>query len=350
MKLNPKGSPASRLWVIAEEPLPKDKDKGYLFSSNMGWSYDKLMGEAGIKDYYCTYFELGEKKLYDDINHYKPPFLVCLDTSGGFLLPQIKTLESTNLWAGSLLVSDRINYGHYIMPTFGPMTCIRDWTERTIVKYIDYGKLRDEIEYYNRTGMHQALPGRKLEIDLSYDALLWKLGQWLGDSTIEYISVDIETVYPKEKSDYFGHPGYPVTVGIAISPSYGISFSLFHDSTQESGKVWRALARLMAAKKIIGQNFHSFDAWFFDMLGMPCRRDMINDTMHRHAVLWPELPHKLQFLTRQYTRQPYYKSEGHGWSLKDLTKLKRYNALDVTVTYEIFLKQEEEFDERPYLR
>jgi hypothetical protein len=54
-------------------------------------------------------------------------------------------------------------------------------------------------------------------------------------------------------------------------------------------------------------------------------------------------------MTRQYTREPYYKDEGHGWSFKDMRKLKRYNALDVTVTYEVYLAQEQEFKERPHL-
>lgn len=348
-KLSPKGSPSERLWIIAEEPLSKDKDRGFLFSSAMGWSYDKLLHEAGLSSYYCTYFE-SEAEALAELDRYRPPLIVCLDTSSNALIPNIQSREQVGLWASSLLISSKLSYPHYIIPTFGPETCISDWTERQVVKYIDYGKIRGELDFWQQHHYLQPLPSRKLVIDLPLPALLFEFAQWLANPAIQYLSVDIETIYPKEKSEFYGHPGYPVTVGIAISPSYGISFSLFQDTTENTIRLWRALATLLAAKEIIGQNFHAFDAWFFEMLGMPINRFKIQDTMFRHAVLWPELSHKLQFQTRQYTRQPYYKSEGHGWSMKDMDRLKRYNALDCCTTFEIWLEQEKEFDERPHLR
>ena len=86
------------------------------------------------------------------------------------------------------------------------------------------------------------------------------------------------------------------------------------------------------------------------MLGFRIDKTKVVDTMIRQHILWPELPKDLAFMSRQYTREPYYKDEGHGWNMKNMTKLKRYNALDTTVTFEVYLAQEKEFDERPYLR
>ena len=348
-KLGSKGTPAERIWLIAEGPLSKDSNKGFLFSSPMGWSYDKILQEMGISKYYTTYFESSDEA-QDTLNKFLPPIIVLLDKAGSLLLPQIRRKEDCNLWAGSLLTSDKLSYSHYCIPTFGPETCVADWTERQIVKYIDYGHVKDEYDYYTDYGHLRPLRGRTLDIDLPLGVVLHRLEYWAAATSIEYISVDIETVYPREKSEYFGHPGYPVTIGIAISPDNGISFSLFQDETKESVALWKALGKLLLSKKIIGQNFFHFDEWILRMLGMPCDRMKIVDTMFRHAILWPELSHKLQFQTRQYTRQPYYKSEGHHWSPKDLERLKRYNALDCCVTYEIFLAQEEEFNERPHLR
>jgi hypothetical protein len=57
----------------------------------------------------------------------------------------------------------------------------------------------------------------------------------------------------------------------------------------------------------------------------------------------------LQFLTRQYTREIFYKDEGHSWNLKNMNKLRRYNCLDVCVTYEVYDEQEEEFKRRGHL-
>jgi len=350
-KISPKGSPSERLWIIAEAPLPKDIDSGYLFSSAMGWSFDKLLGEAGLSRYYITYFEDSNvQATFDSINKYRPPLVVCLDKSISHFFPNIKRKEEVSLWAGSLLQSDRLSFPHYLVPTFGPEVCVSDWTERQIVKYIDLGKVRDELEYNKATNLLRPLKARQLLVDLDFNQILFYLSEWRTLATP--LSVDIETIYPKKGSNLYDHPGYPIVVGIAISDNFGISFPLFvfEWTTEQSIKLWRALSLLLEDREIIGQNFHSFDSWYFDMLGIRIDRFKILDTMHRHAVLWPELPHKLQFLTRQYTRQPYYKSEGKGWSIKDLTGLKRYNALDCCVTYEVYNAQEGEFRLRPHLR
>ena len=87
----------------------------------------------------------------------------------------------------------------------------------------------------------------------------------------------------------------------------------------------------------------------FESLGFNISLEKVQDTLLRHHILWPELSHKLQFMTRQYTREPYYKDEGHGWSVKYMDRLRRYNCLDVCVTYEIYEAQEQEFKERPHL-
>lgn len=348
-KISPMGSPAERLWIIAETPLPKDKDKGYLFSSAMGWSYNKLLGEAGLRSFYIDYFDPANPQLLvDKLNQYKPAIIITLDKSGSYLLPQIKRAEDINLWAGSLLSSDKLSYPHYIIPTFGPEKCISDWTERQVVKYIDLGKAKGELEFYVSNGNLNPLPSRNLMVDLDFYSLLGKLQNWL-DKDIPYISVDIETVYPREKSEYYGHPGLPMTIGIAPSSNHGISFELFREDKDETRKLWRALANLLKNKDIIGQNFFLFDSNFFRMLGMPVNLMRVHDTMFRHAVLWPELDHTLAFLGRQYTREPYYKGL-HSWKPGQLTELKRYNALDCCVTYEVFLAQEEEFNVRPHLR
>ena len=139
-------------------------------------------------------------------------------------------------------------------------------------------------------------------------------------------------------------------MGIAPSSTFGISFNLFRDNVSENRKLWRSLEGLLVSRAILGQNFFNFDALFFEALGFRINLDTAQDTLLRHHILWPELSHKLQFMTRQYTREPYYKDEGHGWSIKNMGKLRRYNCLDVCVTMEIYLAQEEEFKQRPHLK
>jgi hypothetical protein len=53
----------------------------------------------------------------------------------------------------------------------------------------------------------------------------------------------------------------------------------------------------------------------------------------------------------QYTRLPYFKDEGKGWTLREgLPKLKRYNCLDACSTYEVWEEQETEFADNPSLK
>jgi hypothetical protein len=122
------------------------------------------------------------------------------------------------------------------------------------------------------------------------------------------------------------------------------------ESISETKELWTHLDILFRNTITIGQNFFNFDLYYYEYLGFEFDYTRIEDTLIRHHVLWPELPHKLQYLCRQYTREPYYKDEGQGWSVKNMDNLKRYNALDATVTYEVFEGEEEEFAERPHLR
>ncbi|HEY1646300.1 MAG TPA: hypothetical protein VGF75_08155 [Candidatus Saccharimonadales bacterium] len=359
MIISPKGSPISKLWVIAEAPLKKDVDKGYLFSSPMGWSFDKMMNDVGLTNYFVTYIEPTDTahpqykdKVIAAMNQYQPVLILSLDMGAATLLPtKLRTSSDIEKQAGSLLQSSALNYEHYIMPTFGPQACMANWTQRQVVKYIDLGKLKEEFTYWQIEGQLNPLPSYQLDIDLDIDfpRLLNKLTNWT-DPLVPKLSVDIENIYPRDKSDFYGHPGYPVILSMAPNPVHGISFHLFRESSHETALLWKAIARLLATKKIIGQNFFSHDSWYFDLLGMKVDRFNIIDTMYKHAVLWPELPHKLQFLTRQYTRQPYYKDENSGAGKKERERWMRYNATDACVTFMVDNGMEEELNDRPHLR
>ena len=214
--------------------------------------------------------------------------------------------------------------------------------------YFDLQKLREEHTYWKACGHLKPLMYRKL---LYTD---FEIGELLGHiesfKSRPLISVDIETCYPKADSEFYPHPGYPLTIGIADSPYFGISFNLFRESQSETLMLWRALDSLLSTVPQLGQNYFNFDAHYLQMLGFKLPLDKCVDTLIRHHVLWPELPHKLQFQTRQYTREIYYKDEGHRWSLKSMDRLRRYNCLDVCVTFEIYLEQETEFNQKPQLR
>ena len=323
------------------------------------------MQDAGFKDYYVTCL-MPTKDAFTGgdwesrINNHKPKIIIPLDSAGGqFNKALIPTRRGANYdeekdseiskYAGSLLQCDRFQWPHYVVPTYGPDFIARQWKQRDIVVSCDLQKAALELEYWRKNGILQPLPIRTCQIDFScFDELLHII---MDMRNTPIISNDIETIYPRDKSVWKGlHPGYPITIGLASSASFGISFNLFRDNVVETRELWRALNNLFKETIQLGQNFFNFDINFYKMLGFEIDPKRVIDTMIRHAILWPELQHKLQFLTRQYTRQPYYKDEGHGWSLKDMRGLKHYNCLDVCVTREVYDEQEKEFEERPHLK
>jgi hypothetical protein len=289
------------------------------------------------------------------LNQVKPPLILVLGDVAGYFLPELREPKSYGTsagqlqkYAGSLLHCDMLQYPHYMIPMYDPMRCVQDWTERNVSTYIDLGKVKDELEFFNKNNALKPLPERVLKYgNMELDEILSYLDRF-RNATI--LSDDIETVYPRKGSAYLPHPGYPITLGLADSAMFGISFNLFREKPSENRELWRRLDKLFYdAPILLGQNFFNFDALFHNALGFRIRLDRVQDTLLRHHILWPELSHKLQFMTRQYTREPYYKDEGHGWSIKHMDKLRRYNCLDVCVTYEIYEAQELEFKQRPQL-
>jgi hypothetical protein len=354
--------------VVVQKPFKNDKDKGFLFSSSMGYVWHKMMVDAGIPDYYAISAQpdLDHLESYANVsgmlNQYKPPFIIMIEEAGLGYCPELtpkykgkdydpETDTDISKYCGSLLTSSNLRYPHYIIPTYSAATVIRQWQERDITISCDLSRVKAELDYWRQYGILQPLPDRKCKIDFdSFDELLWNISNM--SSTSRIISNDIETVYPRDKSVWKGlHPGYPITIGLASSSGFGISFNLFRDSVVETRKLWRTMDALFSETIQLGQNFLvGFDLNFYEMLGFNIKPEHCIDTMIRQHTLFPELPKTLQFMTRQYTRQPYYKDEGHGWSIKDMQGLKHYNCLDVCCTFEIYEAQEKIFNERPELR
>lgn len=356
-----KGNPAAPVWVIVERPYDKDAAKGYLFSSGLGYVWDKMMQSAGLNDYYVASRapDLDDHHSYaiieNEINHYHPTIILPLGDAGKHFCSVLRTKpkkgeeEKTELdkYAGSLLTSDLIKYPHYIIPTYTPDKIVQDWSLRDITVSLDLGKAKDELDYFRKNGKLQELPKRELKFDLSFGETIAYLDYF---RTKNLLSIDIESIYTNMKSAFYPHPGYPISIGIADSPNLGVSFNLWWEDPDKNILLWRKLNEVLKNATNLGQNYFNFDFPRLDSLGFGIDSAKIQDTLIRHHILWPELPHKLQFQTKQYTREPYYKDEGKRWSSKELKSLRRYNCLDVCVTFEVYLRQEEEFNERPYLR
>ena len=357
------GQPTARVWCVFAAPYNTDVPKGALLSGGMGNVYLKMFQEAGFNtsDIYFvsrapnTDDNHAFANIEGQLDQFKPPLVLVVGDVAGWFLPELR--EKTGVvtspgqlqkYAGSLLESPSIKYPHYCIPVYGPDRCVQDWAERNITTYIDFGKLRDEFLYWRQHGILQPLPQRILKYqDMDLDELLSYLDRF---RSAPILADDIENpTYNVQK--YKPHPGYPFLLGLSDSPSFGISFKLFRDSPVENRELWRRLDKLLYdCPLLLGQNIFNYDVAFHAMLGFRIRLGRVQDTLIRHHILWPELSHKLHFMTRQYTREPYYKDDGHGWTHKYLNKYRRYNALDACVTFEVYNGQEEEFKQRPHLK
>lgn len=366
MILKDRGDIKSPIWVILDAPYDTDTDKGYLLSGGYGFIFDKMWKEAGINvEPFITCFKPdievpnAYRNIVGDLDQLRPPFIVplgdcvsrlCKTTQKKNKKGNVKFEASLEKYAGSLLTADELHYDHYVIPCVAPDYIARDWAYRDIAISIDLGRVREEFNYFSNNKHLDPLPIRHLLTEPSFSEVMGFLNSLRNRS---YISTDIETIRPrksKEGSSFLHHPGYPYTISFAYDSKNAISFSLWDYDPEENLRIWREVDYLLTNVPQIGQNYFTFDSHFLEALGFrPCL-NKCQDTLIRHHILWPELPHKLQFQTKQYTRQPYYKDEGKQWSPKYKKALMKYNCLDTTVTYEVFERQEEEFAERPYLK
>jgi len=359
------GDEKSPVWIIVGEPYAKDSETGYLFSSGQGYSFKKIwkLANVGCDPFICSLRPcLGATydnatRLYmmlEEINKHKPSIIVPMcDELLTYLVPRTTQAKEHNSslrkWSGSLLTCDAIQHPHYIIGTHPPDWVNMNWDYHEIQAFIDFGHVKEEYEFIQKNGFLQSLPQRTLLTEPPIDILLDYLRSCCG---LPYVSVDIETIRPRKKSYYeaeIHHPGYPYTIAIAKNAHDAISFS-FWDYIDHVHLIWRRLNELLSKTPQIGQNYFLFDSHYLEALGFYIYLAGCQDTYFRHHILWPGLEHKLQFQTKQYTREPFYKDEGKNWSSRFKRQLMIYNAKDAAVTYEIWEKQEEEFNDRPHLR
>lgn len=291
------------------------------------------IGECGIPlDVFTISF-------IDELRAYKPSIIIATgNTSLGALCPF--TLGKNGqarigTFRGSLLKSSLLDWDHYVIPMYHPAFILREWSERPVgVFCIERG--REEFEYYKQTGKIRPLPERIIRTQPPYPELVEFLRNCLYPVPVR-VSNDIELVGGR----------LPYTIAIAISPWNCVAFTLEGYETEQLCEIWTLVNDILRYCPQLGQNYIGFDCTWLEYLAFEPNIELADDTMVLHHILWPELPHKLQFLTMQYTREPYYKDEGRKWKPKDgIGRLLRYNGLDSCVTFECMDCMEAELLER----
>lgn len=359
-----RGTLGRPILILGEAPGADEEQHGTPFVGSSGKLLNQLLVEASLKTedmWFTNPYKVRppdndleklptrgislreyEDAFFEQLEETKPVFIVCTgNTPLSLLCPFTKDRKTGETgitkWRGSLLTSPALAWEHYIIPVLHPAYLLRDWSEKDTNVFC-LKRVQEEFEYWKINGKIQPLPQRELIVYPTADVAMGYLSDCLASP--RHISVDIELLKRR----------VPNLISFALSPKSAVSLSFwdYHDDVRV--KLWRLMDRILAEKKIIGQNYTSFDAHWLWRLGFNVTCERVEDTRIRHNVLWPELSHKLQFLVMQYTREPYYKDEGRNWTAKDgKEQYARYNCKDTTCTYEVFEGQEEEFLGRPEL-
>lgn len=364
--MNNRGNISSKLWLLQNFSEVKEADKAAneLFAGTSGYHFNKMLEEAALPVgdiFYCVNSDT--QATIDLMNLYRPTIiLLCGPETTKEFCPEVankkKPFEvSLDKQAGSLLQSPKILYPHYCIPIWPVDKIYQDWSYRDVYINLDLGHARDEYKDFEVQGRITPLPTYRFLVEPSFGELkdyffdkLFKSRQ-VSAGDIETIGHQIRAKKLNKLSNpkLLGHPGYPYVMGLANSQTEAVSFSLWDYTVEQLVQIWRWLDALFQSITLIGQNFFNFDAIWLEALGFAINFKKIIDTYIRQHILWPELPRSLQFMTKQYTRTPFYKDEGKHWSPKQKKAYMRYNALDCCVTYEVYLAQEKEFKERPQL-
>lgn len=372
----PRGNAVSNsLCVIGEAGGEQEELRGYSFVGPSGQEQDRMLNEAGARPSECYFTNVFKvhppdnkiprlkeygipdtlyyEELLEELSIIKPKVIVlCGQIPTYFLCPQTRPrvkknkktgevkegTQSFSRWRGSLLISPLLHWEHYCVPVYHPSYILREWSERQL-SVLFYSRAAEELSYSIRhSGGLSPLPAYNISLQPDFD----KLKQFLVRCTKSSnpIFVDIEKPFWKKKECDIIY-----SIAIAISPTEAVSFCIWDYTVEQLYTIFRLLDYIFRCKKVYNQNWFLFDSDWLESYGFTVNIDLSDDIRTRHHILWPELPHDLGFMTSQYTRQPFYKDEGKGWNIKEgKNQLLHYGGLDVCVPYEIWNRQEEEFN------
>lgn len=369
-----RGNFGGPICFVGEAPGADEDQAGVPFIGAAGRELDRMLSEATLDSTTCWWTnpyktrppdnkldrlsELGIPQqlfidqFFEELNNAKPTIICALGATPlgllcPFTIPRGKNKHAEiSKWRGSILTSPLLQWPHYVVPSFHPAFIFRAWDERQNA-ILCLAKAAEEFNHWRQHGTLRPLPERRLIADPPADDAIDFLRMILATSQATPVSIDIENIgVYKGKYATPQRGRVPYVIGFSIDPSTGISIGLAEYDIAKAMAIWSLINTVLRTKKQIGQNYYTHDLPWLQFIGFDTNAQLCDDTLVRHHVLWPELSHKLDFQTFQYTREPYYKEEGKNWSVKDRQIMKRYNCKDVCVTLEIYQQQEKEFAQR----
>ena len=338
------GNRDADIMIIGEAP-GKDEDRvGRPFVGRSGQLLDVLLARVGIvrNDCYITnvvkerppnndisqFIDLSKRRpiiqegfekyrqyLLDEIRDVDPNVIVVTGNVSLFTLTGNKGITK---WRGSVLESIT---GHKVIPIIHPAAALRQYLYQHFITF-DLKKVKNEAE-----SREIDLKTRHYIIEPSFIQTTNYLEECLRQKRVGF---DIEVSHKKVSCISLAYDEY-TAISIPFTKHGGEYFSI-----DEEYEVWTLIAKILEDESIekIAQNA-AFDTTFlFREYGIKTRN--IHDTMIAMAILYPDFPKDLGFITSIYTDMPYYKDERKSVDaiITDADAFWIYNAKDSIVLME----------------
>lgn len=328
-----------KIMIVGDHLAEKDMRSGRPFTDGSGYVLDKMLSAAGIRrsecHVTCVFYrypgaggierqmcggkEGGILPAFSRGKYVRNEFQPELDRLTGEIErvnPNvILAMGNAALWALTGGIGIKKNRGtpmqgttgHKVIPTWAPVSVIRQWTLRPIV-IADLHKAKAQSEYPDIRR-----PKRIIHMDPTIEDIEAFYHEYIVPAP--FLSVDIET---KSKTI--------TEIGFATSASRALVVPFYHRASpgrnywstfDEEREAWRWVRRILAEKPVIGQNYQYDLKYLWQTVGIP-NPHFIGDTMILHHTLQPEMEKGLGFLASIYTQEPAWK-----WMRQDADKLKK---------------------------
>jgi DNA polymerase len=369
-----RGNVGGPIAIVGEAPGADEDQAGAPFVGAAGRELDRMLCEAQIDPSLCWWtnpykvrppenklprlaergipLSLYEAQFAEELAQFRPTFILCLGaTALRILCPQTVNPRTGNAqitkYQGSLLQSPLVQWPHYVIPALHPAALFRDWSERQTT-VLCLAKAGEEYDYWKQHNRLQPLPDRKLVAEPAADDALDYLRKLCALPPEHPVAIDIENIgIYRGKEQTARKNRLPYVIGFSHDPDFAMCIGLADYDTDKTVQVWKLINCVLSKCVQVYQNGFSHDIPWLSYLGFNINTSKCHDTLVLHWCLWPELSHKLEVLTFQYSRQPFYKDEGRNWSPKEgKAKLRRYNCLDAAVTLECWLAMNKELELR----
>lgn len=334
----------SPVLIIGDAPRSDDVKSGQPFQGGVGKVLDMLLSKAGLSRYSCSYgyaakvmpyrnnpwaffngtknptpkpeMEIWIQELKAEIEELRPNVVIALGPVALYALTGETKIKS---FRGYIMDSTLIP-GVKVLPTYNPMTVIRDWKLCPIV-----------VMDMKKAAFHSTFPripeDKRVFVTNPSIKEVEDYCNFLVHEQSEPVTTDIENAQPCT---------HTTMVGFTHSKDFGFTIPILRGhnpvwSLENELRAWRAIADVYEKCNLITQNgFHDIGILLHHMgiLGKPYR-----DTMLQGHVLWPEFPRSLAFFTSICLDVPAWKH-----TARDDVFL--YNAMDVANTHGDYLYME----------